>query len=66
MTLLLLLLIGLLGGVLGAYGLSTWWTHAIIMGSDNLTAAWLVIALIAVLAGAFELFVLIRARRARP
>jgi hypothetical protein len=64
MTLLLLLLAGcLLGGTLGAYHLSTWWTHAIIMGGDDLSAAWFVIALIVLLAGVFELFALIKARR---
>jgi hypothetical protein len=36
------------------------------MGSDNLSAAWLVIALIILLGGAFELFALIKARRSRP
>ena len=63
MTLLLLLGVGcLLGGALGAYGLSAWWTHAI-MGDDSLIVGWLGIGLIVVLAGAFETFAIIRARR---
>lgn len=63
MTVLLLVVVGcLIGGTLGAYGLSAWWTHAVIAGNDSLMAAWLVIATIVTLAGAFELFTIFKAR----
>jgi len=67
MTVLLLILAGcLVGGTLGVYGLSAWWTHAVIAGNDSLTMAWLVIATIVTLAGAFELFTMFKARHPRP